>query len=357
MQLDPYNLDIFVDITTNCNAGCPMCHRTNPKNKCKTADWLPTIDWSLEQFKKAYPENVIKVARKLTICGTWGDPIINKDFLDIIKYVRETNKNVILSIHTNGSLRNEDFWWELGVIGGKKLNVNFAVEGISQQMHELYRQKTFLNKILNNMQVLSNTQAKVATQTIIFKHNEQHLKEIEKMCYKHGSKYHQHIYTDRTFINNTYSFIDSNGFKKKLERSIPKIPENTSIKLNKNLGIKKENSKINVWYRRRQETKPINSNNISCKWLRDNKILVNPDGQVLPCCYFANTHFFNSITKIENTLVTHPLIKHYNQYKKSHNVFHNNLLDIIKNDWFKKELPDSWKSNNPVPQCSKFCGS
>lgn len=357
MQLDPYNLDVFVDITTNCNAGCPMCHRTNPKNKCKTADWLPTIDWSLEQFKKAYPENVIKVVRKLTICGTWGDPIINKDFLDIIKYVRETNKNVILSIHTNGSLRNEDFWWELGVIGGKKLNVNFAVEGISQQMHELYRQKTFLNKILNNMHVLSNTQAKVATQTIIFKHNEQHLKEIEELCYKHGSKYHQHIYTDRTFINNTYSFIDSNGFSKKLERSIPKIPENTSIKLNKNLGIKKENSKINVWYTRRQETKPTNSNNISCMWLRDNKILVNPDGQVLPCCYFANTHFFNSITKIENNLVTHPLIKHYNQYKKSHNVFHNNLLDIIKNDWFRKKLPDSWNSDSPVPQCSKFCGS
>ncbi len=361
MQLNPYNLDIFVDITTNCNAGCPMCHRTNPKNKCKTADWLPTIDWSLEQFKKAYPKNVIEVSNKITICGTWGDPLMNKDILKIIKYIRETNKNVAISIHTNGSLRNSDFWWELGVIGDKKLHVIFAVEGIDQEMHELYRQKTFLNKILNNMQILANTKAKVHSQTIIFKHNKPFLSDIEKLCYENGSTYHTHIYTDR-FHGGKYDFIDSKGKKQTLKKPIKEIPQNTMIIENKKLNIKTENyrnvvDKIKIVTKRLQENTSKNLKNISCKWLNDNRVLVNPDGQVLPCCYFANTHFFNSITKIENNLVTHPLIKHYNQYKKSHNVFHNNLLDIIKNDWFRKELPNSWKSNKPVPQCSKFCGS
>jgi len=362
MKLDPYNLDIFVDITTNCNAGCPMCHRTNPKNKCKTADWLPTIDWSLEQFKKAYPENVIKVAKKLTICGTWGDPIINKDFLNIIKYVREVNKNVLLSVHTNGSLRDENWWWDLGTIGDKKLHVYFAIEGINQEMHELYRQKTFLNKILNNMQILANTKAIVNSQTLIFKHNEPYLKDIEQLCYDNGSKWHQHIYTDRFRQNKHYAFVDSKGKEQILEKAISKMPQNTTIIEQKNLSVRREDYqnkkyKLKVATTRRQDNTPKILKKITCKWENDNRILVNPDGQVLPCCYFANTHFFNATTNATNDLIRHPIIQHYNQYKKSHNVFHNNLLDIIKNDWFRKELPDSWKSNKPVPQCSKFCGS
>lgn len=354
MKLDPYNLDIFVDITTNCNAGCPMCHRTNPKNKCKTAEWLPTIDWSLEQFKKAYPENVIKAARKLTICGTWGDPIINKDFLNIIKYVREVDKNVELSIHTNGSLRDSDFWWDLGVIGGKNLNVNFAIEGINQEMHELYRQKTFLKKILNNMQILANTKAGVRTQTLVFKHNKPYLKDIEKLCYNNGSKWHQHLYTDRFDHNKTYAFVDSKGKEQILKQAINEVPQNTMIVERKTIS---DNRKLNVATTRRQENTPKILKKIRCKWEHDNRILVNPDGQVLPCCYFANAHFFNSTTNYDVNLVHHPIIQHYNQYKKSHNVFHNNLLDIIKNDWFKKELPESWTSKNPVPQCARYCGS
>lgn len=358
MQLSPYNLDVFVDITTNCNAGCPMCHRTNPDNKCKTAEWLPTIDWSLEQFKKAYPKNVIEVVAKITICGTWGDPIINKDFLEIIKYIRETNKKISISIHTNGSLRDGDFWWELGVIGGKRLTVTFAVEGIDQKMHEMYRQKTFLDKILNNMQIISNTKANIRTQTLIFKHNKPYLKDIEKLCYENGSKHHLHIYTDRWTRRNPFTFLDSKGEEQKLEEVKENIPDNTVIIENKKLKIRRESyESFQVATIKRQSKSPKELKKINCKWEIDNRVLVNPDGQVLPCCYFANSHFFNSITNKENNLVTHPLIKHYNQYKKSHNVFHNNLLDIIKSDWFRKKLPDSWNSDSPVPQCSKHCGS
>ena len=29
--------------------------------------------------------------------------------------------------------------------------------------------------------------------------------------------------------------------------------------------------------------------NVTCKWLTMSKCLINPDGQVLPCCYLANT--------------------------------------------------------------------
>ena len=30
---------------------------------------------------------------------------------------------------------------------------------------------------------------------------------------------------------------------------------------------------------------------IKCEWLSQDKILVNPDGQVFPCCYLANKYY------------------------------------------------------------------
>ena len=32
---------------------------------------------------------------------------------------------------------------------------------------------------------------------------------------------------------------------------------------------------------------------IVCEWGVKNKVVINPDGQVLPCCYFCNPHFYN----------------------------------------------------------------
>ena len=47
-------LNAWLDITTHCNAACPQCHRTDPKTSGKV-DWLPLIQWSFEDFKKAFP--------------------------------------------------------------------------------------------------------------------------------------------------------------------------------------------------------------------------------------------------------------------------------------------------------------
>ena len=38
------------------------------------------------------------------------------------------------------------------------------------------------------------------------------------------------------------------------------------------------------------------------------------------------------------------------------NIFNNDLIEIVKNKWFKETLPNSWQTLNPVNQCSKYCG-
>ena len=46
-------LIMWLDISTHCNAGCPQCHRTDVHGLGK-ADWLPLVQWSLDDFKKAF---------------------------------------------------------------------------------------------------------------------------------------------------------------------------------------------------------------------------------------------------------------------------------------------------------------
>ena len=77
---------IDLSVTNFCNAGCPQCDRTNP-NGCGTDDWLPLTQWSLQDFKKAFPKDSLNLLGELQFCGTWGDPMMLKDIYSICEYI------------------------------------------------------------------------------------------------------------------------------------------------------------------------------------------------------------------------------------------------------------------------------
>ncbi len=359
-------IEIMVDITTRCNAGCPQCHRTNI-NGLKKQSWLPNISWNLNTFKKAYPENVIKKTKLANFCGTWGDPIINNNVLDMVKYIRDINSDTNIHINTNGSIRNEEFWWNLGVAGDKRLGVVFAVEGIDQKMHEVYRQNTFLDKILNNMDILSNTNALVKSQTLIWKHNEDYLDEIENLCIEHGSIFHTVLASNRWEKTKELKFTKTDGTEEVLRKTDDTVPlpgrareevNEKRIILNEKGVVRKKrymeynDRKMIEKIREQKEVMEIN-----CEWGKVNKINVNPDGQVLPCCYFGNPHFHNKHDPDKRQdFMNHPVIIDYKKHEKELNVFNNNLIDIMNHKWFQSTLQNSWKYTNPVWQCEKFCG-
>ena len=84
---------------------------------------------------------------------------------------------------------------------------------------------------------------------------------------------------------------------------------------------------------------------VSCKWLEMEKILVNPDGQVIPCCYLANTLYLNSVDSNQgrNWNLNPTLIK-YKQNKKKYNLNNQTVGERWTSDWFNKDLPESWES-------------
>ena len=177
--LELYNknqLIMWLDISTYCNAACPQCHRTNPRTLEKV-DWLPLVQWSYEQFVTGFPVATLQHIQKFDFCGTWGDPVMNKDLFQICQYIID-NSRCNIQINTNGSIRDDSWWWDLGVLCGDRLHVIVDIDGSSQEIHEKYRQKTDLKKIVSNMTSLAATRATVGLFTVVFKHNQEDLENI-----------------------------------------------------------------------------------------------------------------------------------------------------------------------------------
>jgi len=183
-------------------------------------DWLPLIQWSFEQFTKAYPPHLLRMHHSFTLCGTWGDPFMNKDIFEIVNYIRTYSPKSYIDCNTNGSLRNPEWWWDFGVMGGDKLNVWWDVDGINQEMHSRYRQKTELAVILENLEAYAATEAKASVHTIVFKHNQDYLQEIEDMVRELGVT-GQVLFerSNRFYSGSTFNFTNHEGNAVTLEEA------------------------------------------------------------------------------------------------------------------------------------------
>ena len=91
---------------------------------------------------------------------------------------------------------------------------------------------------------------------------------------------------------------------------------------------------------------------IVCKWKKDDKALVNPDGQVWPCCYLCNNQYNTTKTDVYD----HQVLKDYVINKDKYNLKNDTLKNILKSKWFTKDLPKSWENPNTAPdECQINC--
>lgn len=343
--------NIVLDTTTYCNAKCPQCHRTNASKgsklsfQGKVTEDLPLTHVPLEKIKKAFSPNFLKKCADIKLCPTWGDHMMHKDASEIIEHFLKTDRNVTVSMNTNGSMRDEDYWWKMCALGVKyrssrrRLRIIFDVDGINQEMHELYRRNTNLQKVLNHIKIASefHDYISVETQTVLFKHNQEYLSEIENLCKLYGSERHSSVISDR-FSNSQsenkdiYYFYDENDKKQELHRVTDDWRNN----------FKKEGALIPLMRIEEATEKP------TCGWSLTNALNINFDGNVWPCCFFGNA----AIMKKDHWKKHHKFIQKY--YNYNNNIYETDIEDILNNDWWK-ELPYVIESDNPVKQCIHHC--
>ena len=231
---------LHLELTDKCNAKCPMCVRTNPNGLGET-DVVVRTELTYEDLKE-FP----KEWNHINYCGNYGDPLLAKDLLKILKHFEGSHQ----LIHTNGSLRNEEFWKELAQI--KNLKVMFGIDGANTISHSKYRVNTSFEKILKNAKVFNSAGGHSIWQMILFEHNQNEVEDAKKIAKQYGFKRFETLKSRR--------FFEKESFTYSYKGDIIELRPSSNMEIG--------------------EEKPI-----VCKAKVDEEIYIDAQGYVWPCCY------------------------------------------------------------------------
>ena len=189
---------LHLELTTKCNAMCPMCNR-NFKGKIRGN--LPMLELTLADVKKILPPSFVKQLKLVSLCGVYGEPICAKDLKLIIKYFYECNKDIDIDLYTNGGLYDTDWWKDLANIMKKNKGiVIFGIDGIGET-HSLHRCNTDYNKVMENAKAYIENGGNAGWDFIVFKHNEEQVEKAIKLSKEIGFNKFQIKKTSRFFKN------------------------------------------------------------------------------------------------------------------------------------------------------------
>jgi len=178
---------IDMELTTRCNAACPMCAR-NLNGGIDNPD-MPLINLSLTDIQRILPApwtGMLQTLDAMQFCGNYGDPILAPDLLPIITYLRSIKPTISFAIHTNGSLRTTTWWATLAQILNRPADyVTFGIDGLADTNH-LHRRHTDFDKIMNNAQAFINAGGHAHWTYLVFQHNEHQVAEAEALACEMG---------------------------------------------------------------------------------------------------------------------------------------------------------------------------
>ena len=249
---------IDLELTERCQAECPMCPRTdNPL--------VGKRELSLKDVEKIFPKDFVKQLISVNFCGNFGEPVLTKDFIDIVQYFRFTNKNIFIQIHSNAGARDVDFWKDVAYIMQDKGIVYFGIDGL-ENINNIYRKKVQWDKVMQSAQTFIDAGGRARWEYLVFEHNEHQVEEARALSKKMGFFNFQLKSSARWDDDIRWDGYDSSIIK--------------PSKLYRSEDIDKFNSINN-------KEEFYNSCSINCKAAIKKEIFVSAEGLLFPCCYTA----------------------------------------------------------------------
>lgn len=310
--------EIHLELTSKCQASCPMCPRRINGGMLNPLFKLDEI--TLETFQRWFSKPFLLQLDSLFMCGNLGDPIIAKDCLEIIEYLKQVNPEIRLSMHTNGSARDTEWWTRLAK---SDVRVVFGIDGL-KDTHHLYRISTDWNKIIKNATDFIENGGYAEWHMLVFRHNEHQVDECRKISTEKGFKNFQTKHTTR-FEKGRFHVLDELG---------------------KTVNILYPTDRSLAMMDKAKEYITAEKTSIACKAQKKQQFYVSADGNVSPCCWLD----FSWVLPKQETRI---------DYMDTIGVFPNlndkTLEEIFSDDFFDK-ISATWKSN-PLAECSKQCGN
>ncbi len=368
---------VHLEVTEKCNLSCPMCARNI--NGGEQNPWIHDNELSLEDIKQIFPNDFIKQLNHIYMCGNFGDPIIAKDTLEIFRHFRSMNSDILLSMNTNGSARQESWWVELASILGNNGHVIFSIDGLEDTNH-LYRRNSDFTRIMKNAKAFIEAGGNAHWEYLVFAHNEHQVDRARDLADSMGFTKFQLKKSARFFSSVSNSIKDTiTGVDRKQQGFVlqaPTNPEyrNAAVEELNGVGVVKQNVKLpttkqeilnlirpEIFYkdtaRKSPTEKLLDRADIKCKVKEEKSLYVTAEGILQPCCWVAgqmynwyNTPKGSQVWKLINVVG-----------KDSLNALDNSIETIIMGDYFQKLFSDSWSkpscAEGKLQVCAKICGT
>ena len=354
-QIDEYQLEI----TTYCNASCPQCPRNI--NGGEVNPYLTLQHLSRESIDKAFTPELCNRLRQVFFCGSYGDPIVHPDFLEIIKDFRRKNPRLWIYIHTNGGVHDTDWWEKLAVLINHNGKIDFGIDGLEDTNH-LYRRGVRFEKAINNAQAYIKTGGKAQWNFIVFKHNQHEIENAKLLS--------QIIGFEKILFRGTGRFLNHQTLEESETWKVTPKKQNDY-----NLEVTTLQEYRNASTQRLQDLKQeypnikdyFNTTPIKCDACIGNKVTITAEGLVLPCNFFEHNlydarfkdrtvqpsandlHFVNGKNQVEQFVNTH----------RTELDIHNNSLEEVFKSNFWTDLQKSWNKdldNGRIFECAFTCG-
>ena len=293
---------VHLEVTSKCNALCPMCARS--VYGAKVNPNLQLTELSLKDIKKIFPTDFVSQLDKILLNGNYGDPAMASELLEIVSWFRSINENIDLQMYTNGGVRSVSWWKELAsLVSRENSHVTFGIDGLEDTNH-IYRVNVNWNRLMSNATSFIQSGGNAVWQFIVFRHNQHQKEEAHALSEALGFK--------RFVLKETERFVARNVHGKEV-RALPVYDHNRKFSYfleepSKDLSeprydqyakeLRGSGAKMDIDITpsmdRRQKAPAgcsLNKNSggkvVSCIAQKEKSVFVNHLGHVYPCCWTA----------------------------------------------------------------------
>ena len=324
---------IHWELTDLCNLKCPMCPRTDIRNRCRPVKGIQHIQFLLKDVERVLPAAFFEKVARIDFCGNFGDPCMARDFAEICELLMARH-GVTLMVSTNGSMRRPDWWRRLGqLFAGTNSWLEFHVDGL-RDTHHLYRIGANWDKVLANAAAFIAGGGRADWHFIRFRHNQHQVEEARETARRMGFNVFVATETGRFPEGERFAYMHPEGDWRYLEQATVRNPARSMTAVTAG--------------RTSDRSAAATDGAIDCKSAGKNRFYIDAAGYLAPCCWVSN----RDPQRPGDMLRT---LAAGGKDPALFNIRNRSIEKILKDNLFSKTFPEMWKIDS-LTTCRKKCG-